>query len=146
AGDAALDSFIGASGGRLQRMYGHGGGRANEEHVGAREEGPQPTHSVEPEVAATPTAAEIAPVSMPAEAQPMSPAAPQDSLAPHDRVTQKMPAVAPPHERVTDRMPAVAADEPTSLIERTERATGVDKGPEYEKFRTDMADFYANQE
>ncbi|MDA0179050.1 hypothetical protein OJ997_01990, partial [Solirubrobacter phytolaccae] len=56
---------------------------------------------------------------------------------------------------VTDDADAVARDaakkadeiqEPTPLQERIDRATGVDKGPDYQKAQDDLRDFYANQQ
>ncbi len=80
----------------------------------------------------------------------------------HKRVTQRMQAVdAPASDRVTERMQAVEAPthdatahraaveparKPTSLSEQIDQTTGVDKGAEYDQFRRDMAEMYANQE
>ncbi|MGE0397013.1 MAG: hypothetical protein AB7T06_09865 [Kofleriaceae bacterium] len=92
----------------------------------------------------------------------------ENSVAPSARTTQPMEAVVPPSERITERMTAVRApdegpdaaalarawersteperDRPTSYEEAIDRSTGVDKGTEYDEFRRDMAEMYANQE
>ncbi len=92
----------------------------------------------------------------------------ENSVAPSARTTQPMEAVVPPSERITERMTAVRApdegpdaaalarawerstererDRPTSYGEAIDRSTGVDKGTEYDQFRRDMAEMYANQE
>ena len=91
----------------------------------------------------------------------------ESAVASSARTTQPMEAVVPPSERITERMAAVRADEgpdaaalarawersteaerdrPASYTEAIDRSTGVDKGAEYEQFRRDMAEMYANQE
>ncbi len=89
-------------------------------------------------------------------------------VPPSVRPTQPMGVVVPPSERITQPMSVVKApsdgpdeaayeraweraaepqrERPTTYTEAIDRSAGIDKGPEYDQFRRDMASMYAAQE